>query len=199
MRASIFSLAIMMFAVPCVSQQAAQPASQSAPAANPASAKPAATAAKPAAEDPATAQKTADIRKLMGIMGMSDMISRVLNATIQDGIESAKKLRPDIPPEFWESFRLHLAQELHPDELIEQIVPVYEKHFSDDDIRAAIDFYQSPAGKKFVSELPQIQAESMEIGQAWGEALGKRIGEQAEAEMRAKGYKSGQPPKPAKR
>ena len=37
------------------------------------------------------------------------------------------------------------------------------------------------AGKKVLSTLPQIMAESMKIGEAWG----RRIGEQAAAEAQA--------------
>ncbi|MFA6448073.1 MAG: DUF2059 domain-containing protein [bacterium] len=48
------------------------------------------------------------------------------------------------------------------DSLINKIyVPIYAKHFSDDDIKAMIAFYDSPVGKKLVAESPAIATESM--------------------------------------
>jgi TonB family protein len=45
------------------------------------------------------------------------------------------------------------------------IVAIYAKHLSDDDIKAIDQFYQTPAGQHFVTQLPIIVNESSALGQ----------------------------------
>ena len=186
MRSSILSPAIVIFALPSFTQQPGRSATPQTPTAT----------AKAGPEGQAAIQKRADIRKMMEIMGAKETISRLVNGVMQSEIESAEKMRPDIPRQFWEEFQQRVALDLHPEELMDALIPVYEKHFSDDDIKQIIAFYETPAGKRYIESLSQVQAESMDVGRAWGEQLGKRIGATVEDEMRAKGYKSGEPPKP---
>jgi hypothetical protein len=51
------------------------------------------------------------------------------------------------------------------DELIEAIVPVYQKHLTHSDVRTMIDFYNSPTGQKVLKELPGMMSESMQAVQ----------------------------------
>ena len=55
------------------------------------------------------------------------------------------------------------------------IVPVYERHFTRKDIQGLIAFYQSPVGRKFVSVQPKLVAESMQIGQRWGQKVAQKV------------------------
>jgi hypothetical protein len=65
-------------------------------------------------------------------------------------------------------------QNMHTDELIELIVPVYLKHYDHPTLVAVIRFYQTDAGKKMIAELPAVTAESMEAGKKWGAKLAKK-------------------------
>ena len=47
------------------------------------------------------------------------------------------------------------------DEMINLIVPVYEKYLTKDDLQAAIDFYKSPAGEKLLKAQPKIMKDSI--------------------------------------
>ena len=53
-------------------------------------------------------------------------------------------------------------------------VPIYDKHFSDDEIRGLIKFYETPLGQKAVSALPQVSNELREEGKTWGEQVGRQ-------------------------
>ena len=53
-------------------------------------------------------------------------------------------------------------------------VPIYDKHFSDDEIRGLIKFYETPLGQKAVSALPQVSNELREAGKTWGEQVGRQ-------------------------
>lgn len=70
------------------------------------------------------------------------------------------------------------------DELVEMLVPVYQKYLTVKDLEAIIAFYQTPAGKKFGKAVPQITQECMLIGQQWGMQLGGKIQEK----LKARGY-----------
>jgi hypothetical protein len=53
-------------------------------------------------------------------------------------------------------------QRLSLDSMIQDIVPVYQRHFTRADVDALIAFYSSPAGRKIVREQPAMLRESMQ-------------------------------------
>jgi hypothetical protein len=48
------------------------------------------------------------------------------------------------------------------DDMMQAMVPVYQKHFTKGDINAVIAFYSSPTGQKMLREMPAIMGESMQ-------------------------------------
>ena len=48
------------------------------------------------------------------------------------------------------------------EDLLQVMIPVYQKHFTKGDIDALVAFYSSPTGQKFLKEQPAIMAESMQ-------------------------------------
>ena len=60
-------------------------------------------------------------------------------------------------------------------ELAQMIVPVYDKHFTHEEVLEMLAFYQTDVGKKFVGKLPEIMAESSQMGQQWGMSIGPEI------------------------
>jgi uncharacterized protein len=48
------------------------------------------------------------------------------------------------------------------DEMMQALVPVYQRHFTKGDIDNLIEFYSSPTGQKVLEEMPAITGESME-------------------------------------
>ncbi|WP_244142171.1 DUF2059 domain-containing protein [aff. Roholtiella sp. LEGE 12411] len=63
-----------------------------------------------------------------------------------------------------------------------ELIPVYAKYFTNEDIKQMIAFYETPLGKKTISVLPQISQESAEIGQKYGIAAAKRALQKLEEE-----------------
>ena len=119
--------------------------------------------------------KKADIRQLLEITGAANLATQTMD-------DMEKTMRPMIagalPPGeyrdklvdlFFEKFRSKRT----PDHLMEVIIPIYEKYYSDDDIKELIAMYQTPVGRKMLSMLPQIAAESQAAGKAWGEQIGR--------------------------
>jgi hypothetical protein len=48
------------------------------------------------------------------------------------------------------------------DEMIDAMIPVYQKHLTKGDVDGLVAFYTSPTGQKMIKELPAMTAESMQ-------------------------------------
>ena len=112
-------------------------------------------------------QKQKDIRKLLKITGSGELGTQVMGQMIGN----MKKAMPQVPDKFWADF----MKEVHTDELVDLIVPVYDRNLSQNDVTELIHFYESPTGKKFVSVLPKITQESMTVGEKWGRDLAMKV------------------------
>jgi hypothetical protein len=52
---------------------------------------------------------------------------------------------------------------LNVDEVIDNIMPLYDKYFTQEDLEAYIAFYSSESGQKFLRTIPQIMKESVDV------------------------------------
>ncbi len=123
-----------------------------------------ATAAKAAGVD---ATKEADIRRLLEVTGTRELVEQMKTSMLEQFRQNAPGMPDDMLNE--------LMAELKSDDLVESMIPVYSKHFSGEDIKQLIAFYQSPFGKKVLQEMPQIIAESNDVGIRWGESVVARV------------------------
>ncbi|KMQ51491.1 hypothetical protein CHISP_1499 [Chitinispirillum alkaliphilum] len=112
-------------------------------------------------------EKQEDIRRLINMVGSGDIGLQVMDQLV----ETFKHSMPQVPVSFWEGF----MEEIDTDMLIELTVPIYDKFLSHSDIKDLIEFYETPAGRRFIAALPDITKESMEVGQKWGEKIGMKI------------------------
>lgn len=116
-----------------------------------------------------SASKQKRIVKLMELAGATEVLES-MKVTLK---ESYKRNLPDVDPAFWDEY----FGELSTEGLIRLIVPVYDKHFTDEDISALIAFYESPVGRKMMGKMPLIMQESMAAGEQWGMQIGQRVQE----------------------
>ena len=154
----------------------------------------------PAQARPATHSQTAgslrakhqDTEKLMELVGTRQILRDLFDQDIDAQISAMRRARPDVPDQFWQDFALEFKRQASPDELMQAILPIYDKHFTHQEIRQLIAFYQSPLGRKISSTLPEIQRESVDAGRAWGEQLGDRMHKELQQRLTEKGYRSPQ-------
>ena len=59
--------------------------------------------------------------------------------------------------------------------LIEMLVPVYKKHFTEQDLKDAIELFKTPIGKKISEKIPIIAQESMQASMQWGMELSTKL------------------------
>jgi pyruvate-formate lyase-activating enzyme len=114
-----------------------------------------------------TATKTENIRKLLELTGSGKIGVQVA----QNMIVSFKKVYPSVPDEFWEGFKKELNSEV----LVEMVIPIYDKYYTETEIKELTDFYATPIGRKVITVTPLISQESMQAGQKWGKELGEKL------------------------
>ena len=59
--------------------------------------------------------------------------------------------------------------------LIEMLVPVYQKYFTEQDLKDAINLFKTPIGKKISEKSPIIAQESMQASMQWGMELSTKL------------------------
>ena len=113
--------------------------------------------------------KTA-VQKMLSASGSE----KTFKASISQMLSMMKQQKSEIPNEFWVTMEDEMKKTSMTD-LVDLLIPVYQKHLTLDDINQLISFYQSPVGKKFAEKTPFITQESMAAGQQWGMKIGQKI------------------------
>jgi hypothetical protein len=111
--------------------------------------------------------KVQDIRRFFKLTNVAELSF----ADIKNNAELQRRANPQIPNEFW----TELLKELKPEDFIERMIPIYDKHFSHEDIKAWITFFESPAGQAFLKNQRLVLQESAEVGQAYVQEIGGPI------------------------
>jgi hypothetical protein len=154
-------IAAFLFSAACGFAQASQ-AKPVQPGGASAAAAPAPAAAPAEKVDPA---KDAAIRHLMEITDTSKMGDRISNMiTMRVRSVMSQALPQDQLEKFMETFSDKFTAGAPPSAVTEAIIPVYARHFSLEDVRNLIQFYESPLGQRVVKNLPIVSQESQEIG-----------------------------------
>jgi hypothetical protein len=73
-------------------------------------------------------------------------------------------------------------------ELVDQSARIYATHFSEQELRDLLAFYQSPLGKKALAEEPKVLDESMVYAGTWADNLSQDVINSMRAEMKKRGH-----------
>lgn len=136
--------------------------------------------------DPA---KEADIRALLELVGARD--------TVQDSMTRAaeqyrERLLETVPnnqqgQNFVNAVITSYEKKFDVDAVTEQLVSVYDKHYTDDEIKGLLQFYGSPLGQKVASESPKIGRQLQETVRATSGKAAKEALQEAKEENPAVG------------
>lgn len=115
--------------------------------------------------DPA---KEADVRALLELVGTRDQVQDSVRQTAE---QYREKLLATVPnSEKGQAFVNATVSEYEKrydvDRVNEQLVALYDKHFTDEEIKGLLQFYGSPLGQKVASENPKIFREIQETTRA---------------------------------
>jgi uncharacterized protein len=130
--------------------------------------------ATPASIDPV---KEADIRSLMELVGARDVVQDAVAKGAEQFRENLVASVPDNErgQKFVNAFVAGYQKKFNPDDVTGQLVAIYDRHFTEDDIKALLQFYGSPLGQKYAVEMPKIAAEAQAANRAVSTRVAKDV------------------------
>jgi hypothetical protein len=121
-----------------------------------------------------------DVLKFMEVLRIRSQLNQYFNGVAKQarlGAEEAFKEKvPNATAEQLaqlDKFADGLFKNMPIDEMIEGIIPIYQKHLTKEDLQGILAFYASPVGLKLQHEQPAMTQESMQVG---GEIGRRRLG-----------------------
>lgn len=119
------------------------------------------------ADAPATKE---DVQRYIDVMHSRKMIDQMMDAMAkpmhQMIHEQYLKDKDKLPADF-EARMNKMTSDMFKgfpwDDLLQSLVPVFQKHLTKGDIDAVVAFYSAPAGQKLLKEMPAMMAEEMEV------------------------------------
>lgn len=118
--------------------------------------------------------KNDKIVKLLELTGARNIAMQMLDNIIP----MFQKSYSSVNQSFWDEAR----KEIMSDDLMNLILPIYDKYYTEDDLDQMIAFHSSPVGKKIAALQPQITKESMDAGYIWGQEVGRKVIEKLKRE-----------------
>ena len=123
-----------------------------------------------AQQDPADSPATKeDVQRYLEVMHSREMVSKMIDAMTkpmhQMIHEQFEKDKDKLPADFETRMNKVLDDYLNTfpwDEVLQSMVPVYQKHLTKGDIDQLVAFYSTPTGQKILRELPAITAEALQ-------------------------------------
>src|SRR6266478_4237193 len=119
-----------------------------------------------AANAPATKE---DVQKYLGVVHSREMMAQMVEAMSkpmhQMVHQQYMKDKDKLPADFEARMNKMMDDTMKAfpwDEMLQSMVPVYQKHFTKGDVDALVAFYGAPTGQKLLKEMPQMLSESMQ-------------------------------------
>lgn len=113
-----------------------------------------------------------DVEKLFATMHireqMHNMVDVMSKQWQQMGKDALKKKLPEITQKDLDRFDEmtdRIYKQIDFDGMIDDMMPVYQRHLTEEDIGVMEAFYQTPTGQKMLREQPQMTAEGMKAVQ----------------------------------
>ena len=133
-----------------------------------------------------------DIEALLDATGSAQMRQQVMILMNGQLLGALKKARPDVPDRVVEIAKEVLNSEFAmawegPDGLKAQMVSIYAKHFTSEDVRGLLAFYRSDIGKKMVGLTPVLFQETMAASQQWAGRRMPSVSAALQARLKAEG------------
>jgi len=124
------------------------------------------TAQQSATDAPAT---KADIDRYLEVTHAREMMKNVMdimsNQLHQMVHDQVVKEAASLPPDFEARMNKktdEMLKDLPLNEMLDAMIPVYQKHWTKGDVDALVAFYSTPTGQKILKEMPTTMAEAMQ-------------------------------------
>jgi hypothetical protein len=152
------------------------------------------------ADDPATKE---DVERYLQVLRSHDMMKQMMEAISkpmhQMVHDQFMKDKDKLPADFEARTNKmidDMMRDMPFDEMMQAMVPVYQKHFTKGDIDAFVAFYSTPTGQKMLREMPAIAAEAMQsvvpVMRKQMEAMTERVQKEVAESLKQSQKKPGQ-------
>jgi TonB family protein len=127
----------------------------------------------------------ADIRRLIEVTGMRNVVTAFFGSHIV-GIRAL--LFKDLPAsvdreKVANRFQEELQRRIASGQVLDVVIPIYAKHFTHEEIKSILAFYDTPAGKRYAQEAPSLMWNINDVaGPYWMNTVLPEIFKQMSAE-----------------
>jgi len=136
-----------------------------------------------------------DVERYLQAVHSHDMMQKIMETMAksmqQMTHERYLKDKDKLPPDFearTNKMMNDMMKDMPFDEMMQAMVPTYQKHFTKGDIDALVAFYTSPTGQKLLRETPAITGEAMTammpILRQHMDAMSRRLQQQTDEMMK---------------
>lgn len=117
------------------------------------------------------AEKKAVINEFIEISNANKTASLMADEIVKMTIEQQRRSNPNVPDKFLkvveEETKATFEEAFQSGSFTEMLYPVYDKHFTTEELKDIITFYKTPTGAKTLLVMPAMMQESIKIGQEW--------------------------------
>jgi uncharacterized protein len=136
-----------------------------------------------------SAATLANARELVDIKGVKNLVEPVVMGVVQQTTGTILQTNPGLSKDLDEvSAQLRAEYQPRIGEMTNEIVRLYAQRFTDQELKEAVAFYKSPAGKKILTEEPKILDESYARIQQWANRLQDEVMSRVRVEMKKRGH-----------
>lgn len=112
---------------------------------------------------------------IAGVVEQSKLLFLQQNPMLQKDLnEISEKMRNDLQPRFAE--------------VMDEVARQYATHFTEQELKDIVAFYQSPVGKKMLEEQPKVVNSSMQFAQDWANKLSTEVTAKMRDELKKRGH-----------
>ena len=112
---------------------------------------------------------------IAGVIEQSKLLYLQQNPTLQKDLNDiAAKLRTDLAPKF--------------SEITDEVANEYATHFTEQELKTILAFYETPTGKKLLQQQPTVANESMRFAQDWANKLSVEVTNKMRDELKKRGH-----------
>ena len=115
-------------------------------------------------------EKERDIKKLLEVSGILRQLSYMEDTLMNSVSMMISGSFPKVPDEFWDEFN-QLIGKKEMNELINRVIPVYEKHMSHETVKKLIIMFETPFWEEWKKKMPLISRESGVVRSEWGKEI----------------------------
>jgi|GEM_PF-338193 len=107
-----------------------------------------------------------DIMKMQQVNGSNASA----NALFPRIIAQLKQSKPDTSDAQWAALKMDVF-DVEVASLNEQLIPVFKKYYTQEEVKTIISFYETSVGKKMAETTPKMMMEQMQLTQTWAMGL----------------------------